>query len=238
MSNYPPPPPPFGGVFGGAFNTAAPFTQSTASLPGLSQYVYPSSQTSTSHATGALHAQYANKYSFNINQQETNKTSKDGANYASSSTLLDQGPNTAIPPPAFAPLRFPPRPDFQQASQQPIANPASNAQRYYPQQSQAGSFDLAKQAEVSLSPNTVSMAQATARSDLEDGELSDDNTREHQGAPSPILNSPNETSSASPGRYSHGQMSYPSVMGTMPTALVGTQYKGIPPRAVVLPVSC
>ena len=179
MSNYPPPPP-----FGAPFNNTALFAQSmSTNLPGLPQYSYGSLPTSFPPAGGALDPHYANAYYFNKNRQEITNNPNTMANAGPQSTTVDGTPNSALAQSYVEPISYSSYPGSRETAHptQHLASASSNAERSDPQHR----LGLANQIEAAMSPVTAIPASAAAISDLEDGELSDDNGGEHSKVPSP-----------------------------------------------------
>ena len=221
MSNYPPPPP-----FGGPFNSTALFAQSmSTNLPGIPQYSYGSLQKSFPPAGGALDAPYANAYYFNQNRQEIINAPNTIANAGFPSTTIDETPNTAVSQSHAEPITYASYSGSRETPHftQHLTSAPSNAQHSDPQHR----LGLANQIEAAMSPDTALPASAAAISDLEDGELSDDNGGEHSKVPSPGATSHDRVTVVPTELNSHGRHEYPGVVRHTVVVTAPAQRKGI-----------
>ena len=212
MSNYPPPPP-----FGGPFNSTALFAQSmSTNLPGIPQYSYGSLQNPLPHGGGALDAHYANTYYFNRNQQETNNHPN---------TIANSGPNMAVSQPSIAPISYSSHSASRETSYltQHMASASSNAQRSDSQLR----LGLAHQIEAPMSPDIALPASAAAISDLEDGELSDDNGGEHSKVPNSDPTSYSRATVVPTELNSHGKPDHLSAVRHTAAVKAPAQHTGI-----------
>ena len=216
MSNYPPPPP-----FGGPFNSTALFAQSvSANLPGLPQYSYGSLQNPPQHTGGALDAHYANTYYFNRNQQEVNNSLNTMTNAG-----VDELPNMAVAQPSVEPISHSSYPGSRETPHltQHLPSASSNAQRSDPQHR----LGLVNQIERAMPPETALPASAAAISDLEDGELSDDNGGEHSKVPSSDSTSHDRATVVPTELNSHGKLDDLSAVRHTATVKAPALHKGI-----------
>lgn len=221
MSNYPPPPP-----FGGPFNNTALFAQSmSTNLPGLPQYSYGSLPNSFPPAGGALDAQYANAYYFNNNRQEIINNPNTMANAGPQSTTVAGTQNSALAQPYVEPISYSSYPGSRETTHltQHFASASSNAQRSEPQHR----LGLTNQIEAAMSPVTALPNSAAAISDLEDGELSDDNDGEHSKVPSPDATSHDRVTVIPTEFNSHGKNEYLSAIRHTAAVTAPAQHKGI-----------
>ena len=221
MSNYPPPPP-----FGGPFNSTAHFTQSMSSnLPGIPQFPYGSLQKSFPPAGGALDAPYANAYYFDKNRQEIINTPNTITNAGFPSTTMDEIPNTAVSQSHAEPITYSSHPVSRETPHftQHSTSAPSNTQHSDPQHR----LGLANQIEAAMSPDTALPASAAAISDLEDGELSDDNGGEHSKVPSPGATSHDRVTVIPTELHSHGRHEYPGAVRHTAVVTAPAQRKGI-----------
>ena len=221
MSNYPPPPP-----FGGPFNSTALLAQPlNTNLPGIPQYSYGSLQNSFPHPGAALDARYANEYYFNRNQQEINNNPNSMANAGPPSTRVDETPNMAVAQPSVKPIFYSSYPGSRETPHltQHSASESSNAQRNDSQHR----LGLANQIEGAMPPDRALQASAAAISDLEDGELSDDNGGEHSKVSSSDMTSHDRATVIPTELDSHGELDFLSTVRHTAAVKAPAQHKGI-----------
>ena len=151
MSDYPHPPP-FGGGFGAAYGTSAPTMHLTsANLPGLDQYAYQPLQP-TSHSTaGSYDNQFTNVEPFSSNQ-----------------TIFSHFQ------PASRPVLASPK--LTQSIQKPLMNISSTNLSIDTGKTQATSSALNGPTKSTMAEENAGQAPPMEMSDLEDGELGEDDT--------------------------------------------------------------
>ena len=192
----------------------------STNLPGLPQYSYGSLQNPLPNASGALDAHYANAYYFNRNQQDINQIPNTMANAG-----VDETPNMAVAQPSVDPISYSSYAGSRGTPHltQHLASASSNAQRSDPQHR----LGLANEIEGAVLPDRILPAHTAATSDLEDGELSDDNGGEHSKVPSSDATSQDRATVIPTELNSLGKLDYLSSARHAAAVKMPAQTKGI-----------